>query len=355
MTSPALTTGIGDPAEHPPHRSARRARLQVLVGWGGPILAAALLPGPPAILAMVVDPHPDAVIGAVVLGSAAITCYALVGWGLLVASVGLATRVPGRIGRAANHLLRRVAPAAIRRMLVTALGVTIVIGIGAPGAFAAVPGSTTPGNTTPAGTAADAGSPGAGPVTESAADTLLPFGLDWQSEIPDPQQLPAADPPRVATTDPAPQESPRGSRTESAANPGTADADGPAATGPRATTPTEPLGNAAAIPHPGAAETGAAFSTSADEVSPDRREIVTVAAGDCLWAIAARRLPIGASATQIDTAWRQWYAANRSVIGADPDMLIPGQRLHPPLPAAAAPAALPTIPAALPTIPGGAR
>lgn len=55
-----------------------------------------------------------------------------------------------------------------------------------------------------------------------------------------------------------------------------------------------------------------------------------VAPGDTLWAIAARHLPAGASDASIDREWRRWYRANRAVIGADPDVIEPGQRLTPP-------------------------
>jgi nucleoid-associated protein YgaU len=57
---------------------------------------------------------------------------------------------------------------------------------------------------------------------------------------------------------------------------------------------------------------------------------VVVEPGDSLWRIAARQLPPGADADTIDAAWRLWYAANRSVIGADPNLLLPGQQLHVP-------------------------
>jgi nucleoid-associated protein YgaU len=64
---------------------------------------------------------------------------------------------------------------------------------------------------------------------------------------------------------------------------------------------------------------------------------VVVAAGDSLWAIAAQRL--ASSATQgsvptlraIDRSWPRWHAANRDVIGPDPDLLHPGQRLQHPV------------------------
>lgn len=47
---------------------------------------------------------------------------------------------------------------------------------------------------------------------------------------------------------------------------------------------------------------------------------VRVAAGDTLWDIAARRLGAGSS-------WPAIYALNRDVIGPDPGVITPGQRL----------------------------
>ena len=54
---------------------------------------------------------------------------------------------------------------------------------------------------------------------------------------------------------------------------------------------------------------------------------ITVRPGDCLWTIAAEHLGSPASNALIDREWLRWYAANRDVIGADPDVLQPGQRL----------------------------
>jgi nucleoid-associated protein YgaU len=52
--------------------------------------------------------------------------------------------------------------------------------------------------------------------------------------------------------------------------------------------------------------------------------------GDTLWALAARALPAGATDAQIAAEWPRWYAANRAVVGSDPDHLEPGMRLVPP-------------------------
>jgi nucleoid-associated protein YgaU len=57
---------------------------------------------------------------------------------------------------------------------------------------------------------------------------------------------------------------------------------------------------------------------------------LTVRTGDSLWMIAAHRLGPGASAARIATEWPRWYAANKALIGADPDLIRPGSRLHPP-------------------------
>jgi nucleoid-associated protein YgaU len=59
---------------------------------------------------------------------------------------------------------------------------------------------------------------------------------------------------------------------------------------------------------------------------------VVVRHGDTLWDIAARHLGPGATPARVAAAWPRWYAANRAVIGADPDRILPGQRLVPPLP-----------------------
>lgn len=57
---------------------------------------------------------------------------------------------------------------------------------------------------------------------------------------------------------------------------------------------------------------------------------VVVRRGDSLWVIAARHLDAGAGAAEIAAEWPRWYSANRELIGPDPDLLRPGQRLRPP-------------------------
>ncbi|MBO3101355.1 LysM peptidoglycan-binding domain-containing protein [Cellulomonas fengjieae] len=67
--------------------------------------------------------------------------------------------------------------------------------------------------------------------------------------------------------------------------------------------------------------------TRAEHPAPTTAGTVLVHPGDTLWAIAARHLPHDATEAQIATAWPRWYEANRDVVGADPDVLHPGQVL----------------------------
>jgi hypothetical protein len=85
-------------------------------------------------------------------------------------------------------------------------------------------------------------------------------------------------------------------------------------------------------------------------VGPRTAGGVVVRPGESLWQIAAHRLvgqrratpltaaaraahPVSAdpvTAAQIAAEWPRWYATNRLRIGADPDLLHPGERLTPP-------------------------
>lgn len=57
---------------------------------------------------------------------------------------------------------------------------------------------------------------------------------------------------------------------------------------------------------------------------------IVVRAGDTLWDITARHLGADADAATIAATWPLWFETNRDVIGADPDLILPGTLLVPP-------------------------
>ena len=57
---------------------------------------------------------------------------------------------------------------------------------------------------------------------------------------------------------------------------------------------------------------------------------IVVRPGDSLWHLAAERLPHDADNATIAHTWQRLYHANRDVIGTDPDVIEPGQRLSRP-------------------------
>ena len=61
--------------------------------------------------------------------------------------------------------------------------------------------------------------------------------------------------------------------------------------------------------------------------TPAPADQTVVVWGDCLWAIAARRLGPDAGNTAIDATWRAIYALNRDAIGDDPNLIFPGLHL----------------------------
>jgi nucleoid-associated protein YgaU len=51
---------------------------------------------------------------------------------------------------------------------------------------------------------------------------------------------------------------------------------------------------------------------------------------DTLWDIAARALPGRPTPARVAASWPRWWAANRAVIGPDPDLIRPGEVLTAP-------------------------
>ena len=221
---------------------------------GGAAAAGVLLaasPPPARALAVLCSPSVAAQPVEPLVAAVALLAWALACWLLLVALLTGGSRLPGLLGSACAHVLRRSAPAAVRRAVAVALGVGVALG--------STGGSAAAANPAPSVAAAAAPQPSAlalgGPVRDLA---------------------PRAD--RVQ--DPAP------------------DLDWPAT------------------------------SPSARHARPPAGRVV-VHAGDTLWDITEEHLP-GASEAQVAAAWPAWWAANRDVIGPDPDLLHPGQQLQPP-------------------------
>lgn len=161
----------------------------------------------------------------------------LAGW-LVLALLCVAAVAVGARRRALERVVARYAPALVRRLLVSAVGVGLGLG-------------------TSAATA----------VTSPGADDL-----GWTVT-------------------------------------GTAEA-GESRTAPTAVSPEVPVPTAASV-------------ATASPPTP----MVVVTPGDSLWRIAARHLPDGATDAQVTAAWPRWYAANAHVVGADPDLVRPGQVL----------------------------
>ena len=85
---------------------------------------------------------------------------------------------------------------------------------------------------------------------------------------------------------------------------------------------------AAALPAP--VWPGASAPVDHPDLPPQPPRAVRVQPGDSLWLIAAHRLGRRADPDDIAATWPRWYAANRAVIGDDPNLIHPGQVLQPP-------------------------
>lgn len=103
------------------------------------------------------------------------------------------------------------------------------------------------------------------------------------------------------------------------------DLDRPAATAPPAGwTPDRP---ATTHRRDASTETAIRLVSSPPHAEHGVADEVVVRRGDTLWDIATRHLGPDSGAAEVAAEWPRWYAANRGVIGEDPDLLLPGQRL----------------------------
>jgi hypothetical protein len=307
----------------------------------GPFLAALVLPPVADEVALLADPRPDVVVGAIAVLVAIAVTWLLATWSGLVCLAALGTRLPGIAGAAARRVLVSITPAVVRRVVLAAAGVSIAAGLAACGSSAA---ASTPPSGPP--TSAIVSST---PMTGSTVIPGVSVDLDWP--VTAAAEHPAESTRTDRTTPPAPSPTavfPAAAAGSTTATPPTPEAgtSAPPTATPTGMTrpPTEPgpsmAGAAAArnpTPHstagPGpAAPTAAPTDAGPAPIAMDATAGVIVRPGDSLWSIAAAQLPAGATARQIDATWRAWYRANRDVIGPNPNLVIPGQVLQAPQP-----------------------
>lgn len=265
--------------------------------------AAALLAwaGPPTLSVSAAAGAVDQQIAAV----AALAAWACLLWLAVGALAAAVAQLPGALGLVAGRVCARITPVVIRRAVEAAMGAAVFTSSFGASAVSALAQTSTP-----------------APVASATAHAPS------DPNIGDRPTRPA---PPVATEAPP-----------------LADFDRPAAP-PRATRAATPTPVPAA-PDPPAAKSGTARLTPEQFVLPasvavaplpvlagpparpttDANDEVVVRRGDTLWGIAARHLAADATAAEIDTEWRRWYAANRAAVGPDPDLIRPGLRLAPP-------------------------
>ncbi|WP_298992088.1 LysM domain-containing protein [uncultured Pseudokineococcus sp.] len=217
-------------------------------------------------------------------------------WGLAAGAVATARLAPGAgaadaVAGAATRLL----PAVLRGVLVAALGAGPLLAAG--------PASAAPAAVAPAAVA---------PVT-AAPVTAAPLAAAPVAAPPV-----AAEPATTPTLDSTTAAAPGAAPATAAGTDGAPDVTWRPTAPPRPVAPHVEASGGLLVPSPREAAT-------ADEAG------VVVVRGDTLWDIARRHLPPGADDAEVAAAWPAWYAANRAVVGDDPDRLLPGQRLVPPV------------------------
>jgi len=274
-------------------RRAVRGCGLVAVAVGAGALLSAVAPTPARLLPAVeeIARHPQSTVDTQGADGVTLTVVAALAWLVLVWLIAAlvlvgAAAAPGRVGAVASGLSTVLVPAATRRVLAAALGVTLMTAGGAGAALAA-------------------------PAAPAPAPTAISeLNLDWPVSATGPPAAPAPLGRTAAGTAP---------HTSASAAPR------PPAAG---TAPQTPGRNA---PRPPEDHTASHTPALATPRPPDHAgDEVVVQRGDTLWSIAARHLGAGATDDEITREWPRWWSANRGVVGDDPDLIKPGQRLAPP-------------------------
>lgn len=217
--------------------------------------------------ARIEGPAPDSPADLLILGMVSAGALLTVWLGLGFVVAALAS-LPGAFGAAFDVVACRLAPAAVRRAVALLLGTALTLAVVPSAALAA--GDPVPGARPAAVLSVTAPDPG------------------FRSTTPEPAAA-----------------------ASGAASPGIEAPAAPAPGTPAVVSSLGPLGQ-----HPQAGTNVGGH--------------VVVRRGDTLWDIAARHLGPGATTARIAHEWPRWHAANRALIGPDPDRIQPGQRLVPP-------------------------
>lgn len=234
------------------------------------------------------------------LGAAATVAGAgLLLWWFVSLACAAATLLLEKFGRArAAAATRKLSPAFMRRLVVATVSFHLL-----------------------AGGAANAATPAPGPHWTPT--------LGQESAAPaNPAESPRQDP---SPTPDLPSSLPGAAAEPSAAAPDTALPDTAALPVPPATIhpgwqPSAPVVEPALLAGPAARDANAGHGATAGRPMGS----VAVLAGDSLWDIVASHLGPEASDVEIALEWPRWYEANKTLIGQNPDVLLPGQVLLPP-------------------------
>ncbi len=269
-----------------------RAGVQLIGAVGVLALLAVLLPGPGQVgRALLGQDRSIASVGdEAMLVSAAVLVWLLLIWVLVAAAVALLGRVPGSTGRLARRALRRMTPAILRNVVLTVVGTSVLTGVAACAAPRSAAAAVAP---VRSGIAVE------GSAIRFASNSSALIDIDWPADRP------------VAA--------------RAASRSVRIDVDWPMSANAHGGSATERAPAAAATVNVDWPRPESSRSSSADSG-------VVVHRGDSLWAIAARHLPAQADVADVETAWHQWYSANKAVIGNDPNVILPGQILLPPNP-----------------------
>jgi hypothetical protein len=262
----------------------RTAPVRVLAGLLIPaalvVASSVLIWAASAPIAAVRAPGPAPVDALVALG-AALLCAAVLALAAVGAALSLTVAVTGHVAGRLGRLAQLLTPRVVQIAVGLAVGVTVVAGPVAGPIVSASASAATAQIATSAAAAGASATPGSGAPAGKRPE--LPPG--WSPD------RPAVDDRRGAVAQLV-------------------------TTGPRKPASTGRAGN--------------------DRTASQGHEDVVVHRGDTLWAIAARHLGPGATDAQVATEWPRWHATNRSTIGPDPGLILPGQRLAaPPRPPAA--------------------